>query len=268
MAVIGYSVKIAAALVEFFANQAGARIFDEIFPQSVPTYFDEIYKQVQKIFSKELDKSVISELNGKINGIKDYVVNTYLPLKESGKISKADLFAKISPEHAPFVTNVIGPLESKRYAAEGLAAYMIAAGMNLCLLQEMAFLAEDEEKSAYVNAIKKNATSHIAHAQSTFDHVIESRKDKVILTKHSASASNMVTHHYGWKDTVSEEKKEWYYFGTMSGVHGDRNAEELAKQGRKDQKRKAVSKLIEDLGNPQKVIDLWKKLIVNPLPPT
>lgn len=254
-----FAVDMVMALLRGIAGQTGAHIFQEIFPASVPTYFGQVYKEIEKIVDNKLTEHKIRELNGKINGLRNYVVNTYTPLKETGKLSKAELFDKISSVQASFVTDVIGVLES--YRDPGMGAYMIAAGMNLCLLQEMALLIDDEQKSA----LKENAATHIKHAQTTYDHLIKSRREKIKLTSRSKSASWMVTHYFGWKDTVTREDKEWSYYGCPSGVHGDRDAEELAKEGKKSHEKKTISKLIKDLGDPQKVIDLWKKLITNPL---
>ena len=62
----------------------GTLIFDAIFPPVVPSYFDEVYKQIEKIVNKELTQNTIDEINGQINGLKDWVAITYTNAKESG----------------------------------------------------------------------------------------------------------------------------------------------------------------------------------------
>lgn len=279
MAAIGeFASQLGLALLKGIAGKIGALIFDSIFPPSVPSYFAEVYKKIQQLVHDELTQNVIDELNGKTNGVKDFVQNTYTPMKNSGDSDQV-LYDKISPVQTQFVTDVIGVLEEPRYASGGFTGYMIAAGMNLALLQELALVTSGATKSGYMDAVKKNAASHADHAQKIYDKLIQARKDAIVLTSGVILIPNPI-YPYGspvpsvqqcwfeWEDKYTGDKKLWSYFvPPLGGEVGDLNAESDAKKGKEEHTAEAVPKFIDELDNPQDTIDKWKKLTETPLPP-
>ena len=68
-------------LVNGALGTIGALIFNSIFPPGTPSYFGEVYKQMTKIFKQQLASNEVDKINGRVNGVKLWVQNTYTPRK-------------------------------------------------------------------------------------------------------------------------------------------------------------------------------------------
>ena len=251
-----FAAALADGLLDGAEGELGALILNSIFPPTVPTYFAEVYQKIEKIVKHELTQNTIDTLNGKINGVKDYVRDTYTPAKKGGA-DKQVLFSMISEQQRVLVDDVIGTLEMPRYAAVGFTGYTIAAGMNLALLQERAFVdpeASEPSQSPYVGAIIENASSHAKKAKETYHTILERRRHMIVPDSYIIEFPGVYETNYGWKDKMTDKSD---YYGT------DESAADDERQKYSD---KIISELKEKLGHPQQVIDKWSKLVENPLP--
>jgi hypothetical protein len=75
---------LAGGLVSGIGGKIGGLIFEAIFPPGVPSYFDEVYREIEKIVKSEITGNTIDQINGRINGVVAWMKNTYKPRKESG----------------------------------------------------------------------------------------------------------------------------------------------------------------------------------------
>lgn len=62
-----------------FGKKVGAAMFDGIFAQDVPSYFTEVYQEIEKIMHQEITENTINEIDGQINGTTTWVKFTYNP---------------------------------------------------------------------------------------------------------------------------------------------------------------------------------------------
>ena len=264
---------LASALLKGIGSKVGALIFDEIFPPGTPSYFDEVYKEIEKIVQQEITENTIAEVNGKINGMKDWVAITYSNAKESGE-SKQELTALIQPKESQITIDLIGVLMDERFAKPALRVFMIAAGMHFAILQELAF--EDPKvnspsESPYAKSVQDYAEKYANHANTTFNSVMSSRLDMIKpgVSYHTALSSppnviRMYDFYFEDKLTGYESKA---YVMTIDSFHCyNKDAEkerDAAMETYCEEKRKDLVTQLED---PVATADEWLKLKTQPLP--
>ena len=170
--------QLAVGLLKGAAGKVGALIVDQIFPSSDENYFGVAYAEISKVVKQVIEENTIKEVDGAVNGLKNWVKDTYAPRKaskfEAGSTEltaedKTDLRDLLSRD---LTTEQIGKLQEESFAEAGLGVFMIAAGVHLALLQELAFVdpdVQDPATSSYVQSIKKTAQRYVAHATATID---------------------------------------------------------------------------------------------------
>ena len=173
---------LATGLVSGITGKIGVLIFNEIFPPGIPSYFEEVYKEIEIIINKELTQNTIDEINGQINGLKDWVAITYTNAKESG-MSKEKLTALLQPREPQIAIQVVGVLMEDRYAEPGITVFMIGAGMHLSILQELALIDPDASsptESHYAKSVQDYAgTKYAPHAKLTTENILKTRENKI-----------------------------------------------------------------------------------------
>ena len=168
-------------VISGIGSEIGALMFGSIFGQSVPSYFTEVYKTIEKIMHQELTDNTIDQINGEINGTSDWVKFTYNPRKDSGA-AKAELYALLEPKVSDLAISMIGVLQEEAFAESALSVFIISAGMHLVLLQELALVdpdVDDPEQSSYIATIKSYAAKYADYAEQTWDPIAEARKAQV-----------------------------------------------------------------------------------------
>ena len=180
---------IAEGLLNGILGKFGALIFDKIFPSghSVPSYFGAVYAEIINIIHQEVTQTVINEVDGEINGLKNWVINTYTPRKEQKSVPKQDLFDMLSPKESNLTIHAIGVLQQNQFAQPGLCVFMIAAGMHLTLLQELAYVdptVSDPHQSSYVQSIKQYAKEYTTYGATNYNPIEKKRLSFINLNQH------------------------------------------------------------------------------------
>ncbi len=265
----GIAKALATGLLKALLGKIAALIFNEIFPLSIPSYFDEVYKEIEKIVNQELTQNTIDQVNGRMNGLIDWVKFTYTNAKTSQELSKQKLTDMLTPQESLIVVDLIGVLKNKAFAKAGICTFMIVAGMHLAILQELAFVDPNASPadSHWVRSIKDYAKDQAKFAKDTTEAII---KDRLAMIK-SISSSNADKFHqtmdyYEWKDELTGESEGYADYHT--GFKGSSDPDAKAKRDRSfaNHKAEVEKQLIQKMNDPEATANEWLELVNKPLP--
>lgn len=260
-------------LLSGFAGQIGALIFNAIFPPGVPSYFDAVYQEIRKIVRQEVTANTINIIDGQLNGIKDYVRNTYTPKRQS-KTSRRELFKALAPYEHDCYVNVLGPLRGAAFAKPGFPVFMVGAGTLLAINQEQALVdpaVRDPKKSSYAETIRLNAKEFADFADDTYKQIRADRDAAVKLVpgskgSHAVGTCDVITTKgWFWKDEVTGKSSKLFTEYKYKGKWHTGKEEAVA--DRKKYLAGVLKKLDTDLGKPGSTAAKWRKLVDRPLPP-
>ena len=261
--------KLATGLLKTFLGKIATMIFDEIFPPSIPSYFDEVYKEIEKIVNQQLTQNTIDQVNGKMNGLIEWVKHTYTNAKNSQKLSKQELTDMLRPQETLIVVELIGVLKNKAFAKTGICTFMIVAGMHFAILQELAFVDPNASPSDsyWVKSIKGYAKDQAKFAKDTTKEIV---KDRLAMIKSINSGYADQFHQtadiYEWKDELTDESESYANYHT--GFKGSSDPDALAKRnkGFVDHKVQVEKHLIQKMKDPEATANEWLELVNQPLP--
>lgn len=261
------AVDIAVAFAKGFAGKGGAAIFDSIFGTGDTDYFEQD-NRIRQLVKEELTKEEIDKINGELNGVADYMVKTYQPVKNEGTAHNVLLNDHLLPQ-LQSVENSVGILKSDRYKEDGLAVFLIAASMVLSISQEMAYVddvVDDPAKSGYATSVSEYAKEYKKHANTVYNTLLNRRLGKISGIQ--AKAAPFVANWY-FNDGYTGKKydsKVLVYFGTSpDGKKWEKLYEGMVRE------QSSVTATARDrdfpasLGEPPKVIQAWDRLIGSPV---
>ena len=267
-------------IVSGIGKQIGAKMFDKIFDQSDPSYFTEVYKEIEKIMHQEITENTILEINGQVNGTSNWVKLTYNPRKDSGA-SKKELYDLLEPKVSDLAINMIALLEEKTFAESALAVFIIAAGIHFSLLQELATVdpdVQDPHESSYIVTIKGYGPEYADHAEKIWGNIEKVRKAQVADVEMKSqlipfSAIPGVTPTFlqwtsEWGDSFTGKKFQDVTV-LISGRWTNGNSSDLenrANDARTSYINSMIDALQKDMNDPPHAADTWKKLVTQPLP--
>ena len=259
---------LAQGLLSGVAGKVGVLIFNAIFPSGMPDYFDAVYAEIEKIVHQELTQNTIAEVNGEVNGMKNWVEVTYTNAKESGTLSKQQLTDLIQPQEPEIAIKVIGPLMDQRFAKPGVCVFMIAAGMHLSILQELAFVdpnAASPGKSHYAQSIRDYAEKYANHAITTTNAIMSSRLGTIKPTDKYEYIDGTRYYFYSFRDHFTGYYKSWTEYCDTKGCHNTdskSNRDQAMRKYKEDTKRELTGKMQD----PVATANEWLKLKTQPLP--
>lgn len=260
---------LALGLLSGVASKVGVLIFNAIFPPGDSDYFTEVYTEIEKIVHQELTQNTINEINGKINGLKNWVAIVYTNAKESGTLSKKELTDMIQPQEPTLAIDLVGVLMEENFAKPGICVFMIAAGMHLAMLQELALVDPNvsPKDSPYIESVKDYAETYANHAKTTTDAIISTRLG--MIKPHDKYRYNNDTsqryYFYSFKDDYTGYDESFLMDCDSKGCHNT-DAEQQrndAMEKYKDEKRNEIVAAMED---PAATANEWLKLKTQPLP--
>ena len=273
--------EIASALlkgvISGIGKEVGAKMFDTIFAEDVPSYFTEVYKEIEKIMHQQITENTIHEIDGQINGTTDWVKFTYNPRKDSGA-SKEELYNLLEPKVSDLAINMIAVLMEKTYAESALAVFIVGAGVHLALLQELAYVdpnVDDPYQSSYIATIKSYASEYADHAEKTWEAIVEARKKLITDVKIKSQAFPPMQgrpptdYHYTseWTDDNTGEK---FTDATdfIGGVWTNGNYSDLetrANDARTSYINSTIDELQVQMNDPPHAASTWRQLETEPL---
>lgn len=141
----GLATKLLSSVGGVIASSIAGGILDALFPPGVPSYFDEVYAQIEKIVDAGLQQSTIELVNGAINSIDSHLVTEYGPARLGKDLKRLEdrvfLFTLLQKYESTYLTGpggMLGTLMQDRYAKPGLGVFLFGASLHLALYQEMA----------------------------------------------------------------------------------------------------------------------------------
>lgn len=260
---------LAGGLVNGVLGTIGALIFNSIFPPGVPSYFGEVYKEITRIFRQELATDEVNKINGRVNGVKQWVQNTYTPRKQQTGVSRRELSNMLTPMVDLLYTEAIGILMVEAYKKCGMSIFPMTASMHLALMQEQALVDPDEQdplKSSYATTVKNNAKTYAEFLEGTFNQMRGERSGAVLF--HEIPSEVVCTntchnsHPMWWvEDTVTGSKTGYY---VNDSTHDHQREAALGQQNQ--WKTDALTKLTNELGDPSAVAGNFRVLLNAPIP--
>lgn len=265
----------ATGLISGVAGKIGALIFDAIFPPSVPTYFDDVYKQIGKIVQTQLQQHDIDLIQAKLNGVLDWQRRIYAP-KNPRAVTDPKEREKLYTE----VTGKINELEdamsilrSEKWKEAGCSVFVIAGNIYLGLCQEACMVdyhTTNPQLSSYATTVKLTAQDFAASLQQTYNAILKKRVD-AITTGRDYKNMKIGTKYYMfpvlfWVDPIAGTKGPRRSKRKVDNktVAGDPEAELQADISA--YKASLPDKLKAELGDPAGIAAKWQTLVNQPLP--
>jgi len=170
------------ALAGKLGGLIGGKIFDAIFPpkeQNIATYFDDMYDKLVAMFDKKLAESKIHSINGHINGTQAFMRNSYPGYHPDSGNTIPWLKSMILPFSNSMYTDVTYTLAQPDVREPGFSAFLLAVGVHLALLQELALLDQRAGNAVTAaqsaEAIRKQAGDYLKMVQDTWKIVRQKR---------------------------------------------------------------------------------------------
>ena len=264
---------LATGLLSGIGGKIGVLIFNAIFPPGVPSYFNEVYKQIEKIVNKELTQNTIDEINGQINGMKDWVAITYTNAKESG-LSKDKLTNILQPREPQIAIQLVGVLMEQRYAQPGITVFMIGAGMHLSVLQELALIDPDAAspiESHYAKSVQQYAKEYAGHAKPTTENILRTRADTIHKKFKSfippGTTVPMFENLYWFEDSLTGYKSQIWMNVVDTKGESNPDAEKQRDEAFANYTKEKHDQIVKDMEDPVATANEWLKLVDRPIPP-
>ncbi len=267
---------LGTGLLSFVGGQIAALIFDLIFPPSVPSYFDEVYKEVARIVKQELHQHDIDLIEAKINAVLDWERRIYAPKSPrnvTDQHERENLFREVE-DQINSLNEAMSVLTSLWWRESGMSVFAVAGGVYLGLCQEAALMdykVSNPKLSSYATTIKLTATDYANSLEATFQAVLKKRVDNVFLKQETVNIQigrkSYMTNAYRWVDPIA---------GTKGKLHALRKegkkklVGDPKKEGEDDMnnyKAQLPEMLAKALGEPLDLAGKWRKLETQPLPP-
>ncbi|WP_434729053.1 hypothetical protein [Pseudomonas soli] len=293
--------KLATSLASAVGGAIGKALFEQAFPPGVPSYFDQVYVELKRIVGGELQQSLIDSIDGSIKSIQQHLETEYLPAKESLDLTlledRKQLFALLQKYETTYLSGpggMLGTLMNERYAKLGFGVFLIAAGVQLALFQEMAFvdpngLGRDGTlrsplQSSYgqpkTGTVARAAKMYAEFAAELWPRIIKDREAKISHDVRNMCApgdtGGTSCHRYGWLDDELERSVllpcTWKTKVTLYRVcDGDKSGKnpnlDFMNERFANYPVERVEALRKSLGVPETIIEQWRSLIETPVRP-
>lgn len=267
----GLASGLGSALLEGVQGEFAGAIIEAIFPSGEPSYFPAVYREIEKMFKRELVSIELRKLNGEINGLKNWMSIDYKNAKKSGK-SKSELTGLLRPKVDNLTIKVIGVLQVAPFKEPGFATFLIAAGMHMALEQELALVDPDKPpaKSAHADDIKDYAKKYSHFAKGLWKAIADKRKSycEVFYDSEVVCAGPRCTTKpaYRWQDKFTGYASDRYFDQYNDDKKLTHKGVDLARKAMERHIEGVIKSLARKLGDPHGVVGKWEKLEKHPLP--
>jgi len=252
-----------------FLGNIGVLIFNDIFAPDMTDVVDAFYKEIGDVVDSALTEDKVATLNGIILGTEQWVRGTYTFQKDAG-YSKEQLTAGLTPVQDDITRHVLGILTDEHYAESGIGVFLIGAGMQLAICQEMAMVDPgfEPDKSPFYESIKFYAKEYGEHVTTIVDQVITKRLDMIELCDSDVHTNQFTWDMSAWWEDhyLNTKSKFWDYEICSFGDSGDPDYRKHAEADMEKHKTEVRNDWLARIGDPYAVVESWNKLQENPLP--
>lgn len=272
--VASLALSLATGLLSGIAGEIGTLICKKIFQAADIDYFEPTSEMIKKIVHTEVTTTLINQINGQINGTKDWISARYAPEKEGWLVDHNPatlryMQSELNSYADNLLTQVIGPLMQDQFAKPGYAVYLIGAGVLYSIYQELALIDErvkDPGQSTYAKTVSTLAGEYAKFAQTTYTNIINDRKGMIYMKQERvcsyAGGYPVCNDFWRWYDTCTNENQEF--------SPGKKESLDDARKKCADSMNQHIQamlvKLNTDLGDPNSIVPLWQKLVAQPIP--
>lgn len=277
MVIDALALALGKALVSGIGSKIGAAIGDQLLKAMGFDYVQPTAEVIKGIVHDELTSAYISQINGQIDGTKQWISSVYLPLKQRYQTKPdprtlSELRSGLNDYANDLLTKAIGVLRQDQYAKVGFGVYLVAVPILLSLYQELALIDENvkrPEDSPYADTVKLMAKSYADFGDATYTKLKDDR-----LARTSMAFQPRVCSYAGGYATCSEA--EWYWqdsytqeyhgFGLQNKDDTLDNAKARCDAEWEPHKQAALTRLDSDLSNAGEALQCWHKLETQPIP--
>ena len=279
---------IASGMLSAVGGAIAGAIIGKIFPPGVPSYFDQVYKEMERIIGAQLQQSIIDQINGAINNVKVHITTEYTPAKVGKDLNKLDdrqfLFNLLQKYETTYLTGpggMLGTIMADQYAKLGLGIFVLGAGLHLTLFQEMANVDPSNKgadgkfrsplESSYgrpqSGTIASTAAYYSDFAEKFWPQVLADRRNKIHQWDEvkciPAGGNGSICHRYSaFKDDLTGDQT---VVTSDADKHGNSPARDQLIRDYQAYVDKRVAELTKSLNNPPEITGNWRKLVATPI---
>lgn len=278
--------EIATGMLSAVGGAIAGAILDSVFPPGVPSYFDKVYAQMEKIVGAQLQQATIDQVNGAINNIKTHLATEYQPAKQGKNLDDAEerqhLFALLQKYETTYLSGpggMLGTLMSPKYEKVGFSVFLLGASLHLALYQEMANVDPRNKgpdgrfrsplDSSYgrpqSGTIASTAKQYADFAKRVWNNIIDARKAKIWRRAGYVSVPGAAWGgHYAWfRDDLRPGNLRLPGGGTVNGFQpGDAAGLDQEYNAYVAEQLKALSTSLDD---PAGIMAAWEQLVATPI---
>jgi hypothetical protein len=273
---------LASGLVSSIGGAIAGLIWDQLFPPGVPDYFNQVYEEI----SRRLRADVAVHIKGALGNVQNAISSEYRPRRAGADLSLAktrqDLFAMLQKYDSAFLSGsdgMMGTLMDQTYAEEAFPMFLLGAGLQLALYQEMAVVDPVPDahnkwlsplESSYgrpkTGTTAVTATRLAAHARQTWTKMMEKRAAAFQIREYTYTSSGM----YG--GSISQTYIQYSDGHVVEEVtlnckkEDDDNKLRAGLRGRFEAyKNNTMAKFVDQYQHPESIYPEWEKLIDRPI---
>lgn len=260
------AIDIGKSLAGAIFDKIGSGIFEQFFPAGVPSYFDKVYEQFEKIVNQSIAENKRKEMSAIVRSIQDGML-TYNRIKaDPAKYIESQKILSDLWNESRILTNTI-----KEFKEVGLGLFAVAGGLHLVILQERALSDKDHanpNNSPWAADLIAKASEFANWGGNTRYEFIKKRGDaitEVVLVKQSTfipGAGPVDSSYHFWEDKFTGEK---FKYGARETIC-DRNPRHTARMARQQRWEETVVVMTNDLKPLEKCTFEWNKLTTQPIP--
>jgi hypothetical protein len=272
---------IASDLLGTPSSPYGALIIGEVFPSggTPPAYFDQSYTLLTSFVNQTITPGDRTAISAALDGVQTWVTDTYRPLRANPSSTPAMLHASVQPVAGQLIAGVIQPLMSADAAPAGLAVFLLAAGVHLALVQELAYTdpmhqSEGGIDSPFASSVKEYAQQYHDFVVATWSGIVTTRVDAITPVQYVSQPPSPVVpmdmSYSTWSDPIDGVSDHVMVLPGVTGVPGYAPSDDAtitqASADRDAHVSAVLAGLLATLGQPPTLAAQFLELVASPLP--
>jgi hypothetical protein len=256
-------------------------VWDQLFPESVPDYFDEVYREIAARTGQSIREETAKQVGGALKNIQQKLREEYAPRKKNADLKaekdRKDLFKMLHGYDQAFLSGpggMLGSLQHPDYAIGGFGVFLLGATLQLGLYCEMATVDPVPDKNNKWKTPAESsygkpgdgtaalaAQNFIAYAKATWPKVQKAREDVITLREYSVSTkvshvSASTKYYIEYKDGQDVIQHTQIFYRKDGSNDGD-----AVKQNYRNYKENKIQELTAQLSYPVSIYTDWEKLV-------
>ncbi len=257
---------IGRSLLDALASEIGSAIFAKLFPPGVPAYFDQVYKEFEKIVQGIINENKRRELSGRVNAVQDGMITYNTIKRDPAKYEESQRILSTVWNDSRMITN-----ELKEFPEIGLGLFVVAGGLHLAILQEKAITDRDHKNpndSPWAEDLIRKVEEFVPFALGNHNRIISTRASAISPVKFVQrtifipKAGPIDDSYWFWQDTFVGEQRR---YPKRRGCC-DPEPEQAANNDRQSRWDNTVGAMTKVLEAVEPTANDWKKVGANPIP--